>query len=284
MKPVISTPPVFLLMIILTSLLLIPNNAVSDLFPVPHIDEDTAFIYLTTPVKKEKFINKKWGLDFVNSYSIEEHKKGSDLDGEKITTTYETMDKDVGRYKITLEFKITNGRLKQTKFIKEVITFSGKKAFSYKINLDKAGNMFPFDTYAYEINTFLYRGLEMRPKTKYAYYWWATERTAIPLYIKVKRPKKITVPAGTFKCYPLEMYMDVSGYFNKGNYINALINPLLPDMILYFNVEPPHHFIHYKGPIGTPGSMEINLDLVKIVKGRDEIASAKEKLYHDGKL
>jgi len=89
----------------------------------------------------------------------------------------------------------------------------------------------------------------MKPRTKFKYYWWASERSVIPMYTKVKNPKKITVPAGTFTCYPIEMYIDVADFVNKGEFVNKIINPFLPDLSLYFDVNPPHYFVHYTGPI-----------------------------------
>ena len=99
------------------------------------------------------------------------------------------------------------------------------------------------------------------------------------MYLKVKRPKKITTPAGTFKCYRIELYGNIADLLNRGDYLNTILQPFLPDMVLYYDVNPPHYFIHYRGSMGPPGSAEGNMDLVRILKGEEAIEKVRRRLH-----
>ena len=70
------------------------------------IEEDTAFIYLSTPVDKEKYTNAKWGFNLLNGYTIEQHKMVSSSEGNHITMTTESIDKKIGSHIVTLEFNV----------------------------------------------------------------------------------------------------------------------------------------------------------------------------------
>jgi len=255
-----------------------PTLAFAELFPVPPIDEEVAFVFLVTPVKKEKFINKKWGLKFINTYSIEHHKRITTPEGDKILMIMEGVERDCGPYKVVLEFIEKDGKIQQTRFLKELYDFSGNNVLTYDVDFKNMDHVFPPDRYTSEINTLLLRGIDISPKSKFHYYWWASERSVIPMYTKVKKPREITVKAGTFKCYPIDIFMNVADFVNKGDFLNSVINPFLPDITMYFDVNPPHYFVYYKGPIGPPGSPEANLELVKIVKGKEEIEKVRKKV------
>ncbi len=281
---------VYLFIIILLSSILFPAYALPDLFPTPHIDNDIALVYQNTPAKEGKFRSENWGLDIMNSYFIDQYKRTSGPDGDKVTMTSEGFYRNVGSYSVTLEFKEKDNRLQQTRFTREVTDFSGETALSYKISFEGFRDIFPEDTYASEILAFLFRGLDMTPKSKFTFHWWSTESSAIRMYTKVKKPREITVPAGTFTCYPVEVYVDIAGFLDRGGYINKLVNPFMPDSILYFDVNHPHYFIYYEGPHGPPGSVESHIDLVKIVKGEQAIEEIRQKIKSpetyagDGKL
>ncbi len=270
---------------------LFPNYAFPDLFPIPPIDNDVAVVYSTTPVKQESFIMKKWGINVMNSYSIEQYKRTNGPEGEKVIMTREYTDRNFGTSILTLEFKPEGDRLRQTRLLREVIKFSGGKALYYELNFDDLGSTYPpEDTYALEVRTFLFRGLDMTKKSKFHYNWWASEMAIIPRYIKTKKTKEITITAGTFNCYQIELFIDIGGFVNRGDYLNKIINPFLPDFIMYFDVNPPHYFVHYKGSVGPPGSPEVNMDLVKIVQGEQAIEEIRRKVRSpdsytdDGKL
>jgi len=263
----------------LSFLLFIPTYALPDLFPLPHIDNDVALIYQQTPVKEETFINKKWGLNFMYSYTLEQHKLVKGPEGEKVIMIFEGVDRNFGSQIVTQEFKVIDGRVQQTKFRREIIKFSGKKVLTYDIDFEGLRSEFPEDSYASEIFSFCFRGLDMTSRSKFRYYWWASDRSALPMYLKFKRPKTITTPAGTFKCYRIELYGNIADLLNRGDYLNTILQPFLPDMVLYYDVNPPHYFIHYRGSMGPPGSAEGNMDLVRIVKGEEAIEKVRRRLH-----
>ena len=267
-----------------------PARVFPDLFPIPPIDNDVAIVYSTTPVEKEIFKAKKWGLNVMNSYSLEQYRRTRGPEDEKVIMTRKFTDRNFGTSVQTMEFKVQGDRLKQTRLVREIIRLSGESVLSYDLDFKRLGNAYPEDTYAPEMGGFLYRGLDMSRKSKFFYYWMPSERAVVPRYIKIKRPRKITVPAGTFKCYPIEMFVDVAAFIHRGGYLNRIVNPFMPDFVMYFDVDPPHYFVHYQGPLGGPGSPEVNLDLVKIVKGEQAIEETRRKLRSpssytdDGKL
>ena len=276
--------------IIFSCLIASPTDVLPDLFPTPHIDNELAFVYSHTPVKEEEFRKKDAGLGLMNAYSIIQQKRISGPDGDKVVMTLDAYAKKVGAVIMTLEFKEKDDRLQQTRFTREIIDPSGKTALFFEIDFENFRDIFPEDVYALEVIMFLYRGLDMTPKSKFTYHWWTTESSAFRMHTKVKKPEKITVPAGTFTCYPIELYVDFAEFLDRGQYINTLINPFVPDHIMYYDVNPPHYYVHYQGPMGPPGSLESKVDLVKIVKGEQEIEKIRNRIkspdYYtdDGKL
>ncbi len=277
--------------LILLSIIFFPTSAVSELFPISIIENDVAYIYHITTLKEEKYKNKKWGLFLKHYYAIEQHQRFEEPDGERITITTEGIDKDFGKQVRIIEFKVKNSRLRQTYFQKEIIKFSGKKVNSYVVDLEELSAQYPEDTYTTEAIYFLLRGLELNHKTKFRFHWWGSETSIIPMYAKInKKQKKISVPAGTFTCFSAKLFVDVSDFLDRGEYINTLISPFMPDNLLYFDVNPPHYFINYMGPLGPPSSPEKNFELFKVVKGKEEIENARSKLMspksynNDGKL
>ncbi len=276
MKKIIGQAAAFIL--IITFSIHFPKDAFSDLFPIPPIESDTAFIYQVTPVDMKQYKKRKWGFNYINGYTIEQHKLIRSPEGDKITMIIESIDKNVGSYIVTLDFMVEDGHLRQTRFLTEIITFSGETISRHEINFNKLRDLFPPDIYSAEIITFLFKGMNKTPKSTFSYYWLATEKAAIPMYTKMKKLKKITVPAGTFTCFPVEMNVNVADVLKKGKYINKIINPFLPKVVLYFDINPPHHFIHYRGPFGPSSSIEGNMDLIKIVKGKQAIKEARQQL------
>ncbi len=264
--------------IIFLTMTLFPSPGLPDLFPTPHIDNDLAFVYLHTPVKEDEFRKSGSGLDLMNSYSIIYQRRTSGPDGDKVVMTLEGFAKKIGTMVMTLEFKEKDDCLQQTKFTREIISISGEPTLFYEIDFDNFRDIFPEDVYALEVIMFLFKGLDMTPKSRFTYHWWATESSAFRMYTKIKKPEKLTVPAGTFTCYPIELYVDFAEFLNRGKYINTLVRPFIPDHILYYDVNPPHHYVHYEGPLGPPGSLECNIDLVKIVKGEKEIERIRNKI------
>jgi len=258
--------------------LLFPVCGYSELFPLPPIEEETAFIYRSSPVKKGKYSQAIWGFNLSSGYTIEQHKIERNPEGQKITMIQESIDKKIGSNIVTLEFSVESGRLKQTRFLREVITFAGDRVFHYEIDLKKLGKVFPPDSYSVEIMTFLFKGMYQIPKQTLSYHWLISEKSAVPIYVKMKKPKKINVPAGTYTCFPVEMYIDVADFMSRGKLLNRIINPFLPEVVLYFDINPPHHFVHYKGPLGPPGSAEGRMDLLKVVRGKEAIKEACSKL------
>ncbi len=266
-------------LVVLSFLMFFPTYAFPELFPIPHIENDVLFVYLQTPVKQESFINKKWGLDYLYAYSTEQHKRVQGPDGEKVIMIGESIDRDVGSFIVTIEFKEKDGRLQQIRSLKEIIKFSGEKVLVHDVDFEGLGKTIPEDSYTGEIMTFLFKGLNMTPKSKFSYHWWASDRSVFPMHLKVKKPKEITTSSGTHRCYPIELSpMNIAEFLNKGDYLNTIITPFLPDTIMYFDANPPHHFVYYKGSFGPPGSPEVVLELVKIVKGEEEIAKIKKRM------
>ena len=264
---------------IVSCLLFFPTYAFSELFPIPHIDNDVLFVYLQTPVKHESFINKKWGLDYLYAYSTEQHKRVQGPDGEKVISIGESIDRNVGSYVVTLEFKVKDGRLQQTRALREIIKFSGEKVIYHDVDFEGLGETIPEDSYTAEVMTFLFKGLTMTPKSKFSYHWWASDRSVFRMRLKVKKPKEITTSTGTYRFCPIELSPpNIAEFLNKGDYLNTIINPFLPDTIMYFDANPPHHFIYYKGSFGPPGSPEVNLELVKVVKGEQEIEKIRQRM------
>ncbi len=258
----------------------LPPLAFSGLFPAPLINNDQAFIYLTSPVKQEKYINKKWGLPFLNDYSLHRYQRTKDSEGEKVIMIGENIDPETGIFITTLEFKAIGDSLQQTKFCKKLINWSEETVFSYEADFESMAHRFPADSYAFEIFPLLLKTLINNAASKFSFHFWASERTVIPMYVKakIKTIKEVTVPAGTFNCYPIEVYPNVADFLNLGEYFNTIVHPFVPTFIFYFEVEPPHRFIHFKGPAGPPGSSEINLDLVRTVKGEKAIKDIRARL------
>ncbi len=270
---------IFFLLLSPAVLLVMPFQAAGDLFPMPPIDDEVAFVYRQIPVEKDKFISENWGFKFSNTYSMTYYKWQTTQTPKKVVMVMEGVDREVGPYIVTMDFIEQQGRLKQTRFTRKVLKYSGEAVLTYEIDFEKFRHIFPPDSYASEIIGFLFRGLDKRSKSKFTYYWWASEKSAFLMNTVVKRPKRVTVPAGKFTCYPIELYANIADFMDKGEYLNKIVNPFMPDQVLYFDVNYPHYFINYEGPMGPPGSMEIKIDLVKIIKGRKKIEKMRQQLW-----
>ncbi len=98
------------------------------------------------------------------------------------------------------------------------------------------------------------------------------------MYAVVKPPENITTAFGNFTCYPVEVRTNIAKFANLGSLLSSLVRPFIPASAFYFDVNPPHYFIHYDGPLGPPGTPEGNLDLVKVVRGEEKIEEIRRLL------
>ena len=158
--------------LVIFCLFICPKLSEADLFPTPPVAKDVAIVTHSTTVEEEKYKNKKWGFNLKHYYSIEQHKRITGPEGVRVIITEESIDKDFGVFTLTMEFKEVNGRLRQTKYLKEITRFSGIKVYSYELNFEEMEGRYPVDTYTSEIVSFLLKGIRTLPKERFRFHWW----------------------------------------------------------------------------------------------------------------
>jgi len=78
---------------------------------------------------------------------------------------------------------------------------------------------------------------------------------AVPVVASVVGTERVTVPAGTFECYKIEV--DPTGF------IGFLSDIFLPRIFMWHTVAPPHYWVKYQGPDEGRLSREIIRELVR---------------------
>ena len=73
----------------------------------------------------------------------------------------------------------------------------------------------------------------------------------------VKGEEKITVPAGTFDCYRLEVAPDVVDLV--GPVIGFFANRFVPKVTIWVDKENTHRLVKYRGPFGM-----LNIDSTQV--------------------
>lgn len=258
-----------ILILISVLLLLIDSGQAADrLFPTPVIKQEERLEYIISPKKEKQYLDQKWGINPMGAVMTIINRVQETPQGKKMVTITEGVDEKMGGQMVVLnEFIITPAGLQQTLFDKQIIDLkTGDLLFHYEVKFDKMGKFFPPNTYTSEVFPLVMRGLDFDNDQEVRFYWWGSERSVVPLYTKIKNPKEITVRAGTFLCYRVETWADLSDFARIGNILLKLVSPFLPVYTNYFTVEPPHHFISFTGPIGPPGSPEVFTELISTLQ------------------
>ncbi len=265
----IKIPVIVLILVSLSAL-----SANAELFPIPNVKNGEEIHYFINPKEKEQYVNKKWGIDVANTLMKITNLIEETPSGKKLIMINEGNNSSGGSMVITNEFMMTPKGLKQIVFDKKIIDKRNNEVvFHYSVDFEKMSSLFPHDTYTSEVFSLVMRGLDFEKKPKLRFHWWGSERSVVPLYTKIKKPKDITVKAGTFTCYRVETWADLSEFARIGNFLMKLASPFLPVYVNYFDVKPPHNFIAFEGPIGPPGSPEVFFEMMEIKTMSNESAT-----------
>jgi hypothetical protein len=103
------------------------------------------------------------------------------------------------------------------------------------------------------------RGLNFKPGIQNRFYVWFSPTQVFGIKLVVKGEETITVPAGKFTCYRLDMTPDYVDF--AGAIMGRVLKPLLADYVLWVDKKAPHQLVKYQGPFG----------LINIAGGPSEI-------------
>jgi hypothetical protein len=111
---------------------------------------------------------------------------------------------------------------------------SGELVKSKVLNIPE-GSTFPTD-----ILPILLRGYNFNSKQPAKFHIFSTDGKLYKINTKIVNVEEITVPAGSFRCYKLELILDM-GLLNK------IVGYFLPKTFMWFTVNTPHTWIKYEG-------------------------------------
>ncbi len=99
------------------------------------------------------------------------------------------------------------------------------------------------------------RGLPDQPGQQMRFVLLTMGGKTIGMLAKIVGRQRVTVPAGSFECYKVELA--------PSGVAGLVADLLMPKMHMWYTVAAPHIWIKYQGPEGGPGSRQIVRELVR---------------------
>lgn len=250
-------------------LLLLVSQAHAEIFDVKNIPDyekfSLRFIYkgveLASPPQKPfvmRYIAAESSVDAV--YITRMVGEGAERHLE-----VEIKGKAFNGYRITHFYRYRPGsKLILGSYEKNVFSPSGKKIRSEFYDFSESSPPLPNNlTHPYTFPLAL-RGMTFTIGREETFYIWFNPTTVFAAVLKVKGEEEITVPAGKFKCYRIEIGPDLVDFV--GPVVGRALKPFIASYIAWLDTKPPHRIVRYQGPFGMvniAGPSEI-YELVKV--------------------
>lgn len=147
---------------------------------------------------------------------------------------------------------------------KNIFSPAGKKIRSEYYDFSESSPPLPKNlTHPYTLPLAL-RGMDFTIGREETFYVWFNPTMVFAVNLKLKCEEEITVPAGKFKCYRLEIGPDLVDFV--GPVVGRALKPFIASYIAWLDAKPPHRIVRYQGPFGMvniAGPSEI-YELVKV--------------------
>ena len=123
----------------------------------------------------------------------------------------------------------------------------------------------PPDLYYYATIFFIHRGQISHKDERMAYHVLYPGEGMLRILSRVRKEETVTVPAGTYVCYPISLVPDMRFFFGvMGRIIRLFANYAMPENTLWFSVEWPHFLVKYEGLcLGEPIFYPIRWELTR---------------------
>jgi hypothetical protein len=96
------------------------------------------------------------------------------------------------------------------------------------------------------------------------------------IFATVAKTETVTVPAGTFPCYMIQLTPDYEAIMGNWSWGAKIFKPLVPDYIFWIEQAEPHRLIRFTGRFGPNGSAPLQAwELTKIGPLLDGVKGSK---------
>jgi len=119
------------------------------------------------------------------------------------------------------------------------------------------------DAYHGNSMIFILMGLPFKVGYEQNMIGWTTPQIAFELTATVTAIEPVTVPAGTFQCYKVEVKPVVSDYF--GTIVGTLVRPFVPPFMVWYAVDEPHFLVKFEGGVAVSPSLDMPVIVRELV-------------------
>ena len=169
------------------------------------------------------------------------------------------------RYTIRNYFKFKPGsKMALVYYEKTVFTPSGKKIRTEAYDYTESIPAFPAEMAHPLMLPLAFRGMDFKPGKSREFYLWLNPMLIMTMKVAVKGEEDVPVPAGTIRCYRLEMEPDMRDL--GGEIIARVLKPFAPKYIFWLDKKAPHSMVKYQGPFGQINIAAAPTEIYELVK------------------
>ncbi len=109
---------------------------------------------------------------------------------------------------------------------------------------------YPDDIYDVSILLTLFRGITLENGYQQYFYLWIDNRNIMRMKVTVEGTEEVKVPAGTFRCYRVDMTPMIAEFF--GELIGKVVQRFFtPKYSFWLDAQGTHPCVKYRGPLGA---------------------------------
>jgi len=189
----------------------------------------------------------------------------SDDQGEHLEVIVSVLSQN--KYTIRHYFKFKPGpKMNVSYYEKTVLLPSGKKIRTEAYDLSESIPAFPNEIAHPLILPIFFRGLDFVSGKSRDFYLWLNPMLIMAMKVVVKGEEDVTVPAGTIRCYRLEMEPDMVDF--GGDVIGRVLKPFVPKYTFWLDKKAPHSLVKYRGPFGQINSAVAPTETFELTKAK----------------
>lgn len=171
--------------------------------------------------------------------------------------SYYVMEKDDKTPKgdrIIWNFRLDKEQLSLVGLTKKIISRTGRTVSETWYDYNDVMFSFPENLcYMYTIPVWL-MGKELKAGDRYEFNILLSYNGApMHMFANVKSVQKVTVPAGTYECYLIQLEPDLQKILGKWAWAAGVIAKFVPDYYFWLDVNPPHWMVRFEGKFGPVG-------------------------------
>lgn len=139
-------------------------------------------------------------------------------------------------------------------FSKRVESTTGRVVHDEITYFDDPGRTFPEDLNHFYSIPMTIRGMDFAAHEKNDLkIWFSSHFTPWKMDVSVKDKDRVTVPAGTFTCWRVEVTPDLKAIFQRWYWLARILKSWIPSYYYWFDQAPPHVLVKFEGRFGPVG-------------------------------